>query len=134
MYGIFMLPVLVTRWICYLVKCEMHLCQFRPLFGRRLTTEVGVWGPDNMSSDHVMLVPLLTLKSRPVCRGLSGSDVLDILRLSILHWLYYVETMLLWKSHYARCHRMEHHVLCQGSSWRSLFAGVIIFTPVTNLI
>jgi len=51
-----------------------------------------------MSSDHVMLVPLLTLKSRPVCRGLSGSDVLDILRLSILHWLYYVETMLLWKS------------------------------------
>ena len=87
-----------------------------------------------MSSDHVMLVPLLTLKSRPVCRGLSGSDVLDILRLSILHWLYYVETMLLWKSHYARCHLMGHCVLCQGSSWRSLFAGVIIFIPVTNLI
>lgn len=87
-----------------------------------------------MSSDHVMLVPLLTLKSRPVCRGLSGSDVLDILRLSILHWLYYVETMLLWKSHYARCHLMEHYVLCKGSSWRSLFAGVTVFIPATNVI
>lgn len=82
-----MFPVLFRRRICYLVNCEMHLCQFRPLFVRRLTTEVGVWGSDILSSDHVMLVPLLTLKSRPVCRGLSGSDVLDILRLSILHWL-----------------------------------------------
>ena len=87
-----MSPVLVRRRIYYLVNCEMHLCQFCPLFGLRLTTEVGVWGPDILSSDHVMLVPLLTLKSRPVCRGLRGSDVLDILRLSILHWLYYVET------------------------------------------
>jgi hypothetical protein len=124
MHGAFMFPVLVRRWICYLLNCKMHLCQFRPLFGRRLTTEVGVWGPGVLCSAHVMLVPLLTLKSRPVCRGLTGSDVLDILRLSILRWLYYVETMLLWKSHYARCHLMEHYIRCKGSPWRSSCAGV----------
>jgi len=37
-----------------------------------------------MSASHVTVVPLLTLKSRPVCRGRTGSDVVDILRVSTI--------------------------------------------------
>ena len=84
-----------------------------------------------MSSHHVLLVPLLTLKSRPVCRGLTGSDVLDVLRLSILHWLYYVETMLLWKSNYARCHSTLFLAETLDGSLR--VQVLIIFTLVTTL-
>ena len=41
MYGVFIFPAWARRRIWYLVNCNMRLCQFRPLYGRRLTTEAG---------------------------------------------------------------------------------------------
>jgi hypothetical protein len=41
MYGVFIFPAWARHRIWYLVNCNMRLCQFRPLFGRRLTTEAG---------------------------------------------------------------------------------------------
>jgi hypothetical protein len=132
MYVAFMFPLLVRRRICYLVDCKMHLCQFRPLFGRRLTTEVGVWGPDIVfrsrsagSSSHLEEPP-----------GLSGSH---------RKWRFRRTTPInTTLALLRRDHAVMEITLCQMSPYGTLFVVkhlrgglclqvLIIFTPVTNL-